>query len=243
MNKSEKQSKFSAYKNIIQYHGVINGVRRIVDQFCQNDWYDIKNGTNFSQILSGDQYHGSLESKNSAVMHYQPVYTAAIKKPLQDMVKNQPVVGASSTCFVDLGCGRGKALHIAKSTLQHIIPIGIELNEELLEDAKKNLASVRSYQKDSHSVFVNANVNDVDYNDLLADFDVVIVFNKNSFDKATTDNTLRKIIEASKGKSLFYIYSNPVFEDLFVQHQCVFTMKGWHKNWNTKVFKINEQEL
>jgi SAM-dependent methyltransferase len=240
MNDSTAQSKISAYKNIIQYHGLFRGVRRVFDQFSQNDWYDVINKTNFSKILSGDDFYNSVDAKGTAVMHYQPVYTAAIKQPIQDLITNHPVVGASSTCFIDLGCGRGKALHVAKSMLQHVTPIGVELNTSLLADAKKNLKSVRVTPSDSKSIFVNSNVNDVDYDDLLSDFDVVIVFNKNSFDKATTENTLNKVMAACKGKSLFYVYSNPVFEDSFKAHDCIFSMKGWHKNWNTKTFKLNE---
>ncbi len=74
---------------------------------------------------------------------------------------------------------------------------------------------------------------------MLASFDVVIIFNKNSFDRATTENTLELIKQASPKKSVFYIYSNPVFEASFQDYKCIFEMQGWHKNWNTKVFLIS----
>lgn len=239
MTQANTQGRIEAYRNIIQYHGILRGFRRVYDQFTQNDWYDIAHGTNFSQILSGDNFYQGVEGAKTAVMHYQPVYTSAVKQPVLDLVRHHPVVGASSTCFMDLGCGRGKALHVAKSALQHVTPIGVELNRELLADAKNNLAKITLGPSDSKGIYVNDNVNSVDYSELLSPFDVVIVFNKNSFDKATTENTLHQIKKACVNKSLFYIYSNPVFEDSFQPHECVFAMQGWHKNWNTKTFKIN----
>ncbi|HSV30200.1 MAG TPA: hypothetical protein VLL76_11610, partial [Candidatus Omnitrophota bacterium] len=86
---------------------------------------------------------------------------------------------------------------------------------------------------------IRSNVNDVDYGALLAPYDVVIVFNRNSFDKKTTEQTLNKVKEACQGKTFFYVYSNPVFEASFAGHECVFAMQGWHKGWNTKVFKVS----
>lgn len=239
MSSDASQSKIRDYRNIIKYHGIINGCRRAFDQFTQNDWYDLVNKTNFSKILAGDSFYNSANGNNSAMMHYQPVYTAAIKKPLLDLVRNHPVVGASSTCFLDLGCGRGKALHVAKSTLQHVHTIGVELNSELLADARVNVEKVLGNSSGTKASYVESDVNHVDYQSLLSSFDVVIVFNKNSFDKATTENTLKKIKQACQNKVVFYIYSNPVFEDAFDSDVEVFSMHGWHKNWNTKVFKVN----
>lgn len=235
--KHNKKSKIEDYINIFKYHGVINGTRRAIDQFFQNDVYDYINGTNFSETLGGDDFYSANQGAETAQMHYQPVYTDAIKKPLKYLIKNYPVVGASSTCFIDLGCGRGKALHIAKSNLQHVTTIGVELNSVLINDAKINLTKLGE-KAEIKQDFVEANVNDVDYNALLSKFDVVIVFNKNSFDKETTKNTLEKIKAACVGKDLFYIYSNPVFERLFKDYNEIFSMSGWHKNWNTKVFEV-----
>jgi SAM-dependent methyltransferase len=182
-------------------------------------------------------------------MHYQPVYTAAVRNPLQHLVDKFPIVGASSTCFLDLGCGRGKALHVARSVLQHASLIGIDLHPNLLADAGRNLGlgvtgeerkiKIGGYIVDTPKIkLILNNVNDVSYDTVLSPYDAVIVFNKNSFDKHTTENTLAKIVSACRGKSVFYIYNNPVFEASFEKFPCVFEMTGWHKNWNTKVFKI-----
>ena len=133
INSGQKQSHLECYLNIIKYHGVTRGLRRIADQIFQNDLYDIINSTNFSQFLSGEEfYHPINPQLHTAIMHYQPCYTASVKKPLKYLIEHYPICGAPSTCFLDLGCGRGKALHITRSVLQHITLIGIELHPELL---------------------------------------------------------------------------------------------------------------
>lgn len=140
MQTKKPQSAASRYFEILKYHGVGRGMRRIYDQFFQNDLYDLLHDTNTGQILSGEQFLASLNVTNAAsIMHYQPVYTAAVRRPLQFLVRNFPVVGASSACFLDLGCGRGKALHVARSTLQHVTLVGVDLHPILLADAAKNL--------------------------------------------------------------------------------------------------------
>ena len=164
MSNTVAQTRLQAYLNIIKYHGIFTGLRRVWDQFTQNDYYDIKHGTNFTQIMAGEDYYKGLNTKTTEAMHYQPVYTAAVKKPILDLIKTHPVVGASSACFIDLGCGRGKALHVARSTLQHVTTIGVELNEILLTDAKNNL---EQFNQPDKTQFLYSNVNNVDYKNLL----------------------------------------------------------------------------
>ena len=253
MIERRQQSRWDSYRKIIKYHGVYRGARRVLDQYLQINLYDDRHATNFAQILSGDQYYSSIDtSDQAAIMYYQPVFTASVKRPLKYLVQNYPIVGASSACFIDLGCGRGKSLHVARSVLQHITVMGIDLIPLLLMDAAKNLGikaqaagsesellSLGEHYGGTKVKLIASNVNDADYESLLSAHDVIIVFNKNSFDKHTTENTLDQIRQCSSGKKIFYIYSNPVFEDSFGEFKCIFGMSGWHKNWNTKVFEIS----
>jgi hypothetical protein len=57
--------------------------------------------------MVGEDYYKGLNIKTTEAMHYQPVYTVAVKNPILDLKKTHPVVGASSTCFINLGCGIG----------------------------------------------------------------------------------------------------------------------------------------
>jgi len=252
VNSEMAQSRFEAYANILKYHGPIRGSRRILDQITQIDLYDLCYGTNFSQVLGGNDFYDQVNQMNrAAIMHYQPVYTAAIRQPLKYLETNYPILGTPSACFIDLGCGRGKSLHIAGLMQEHLTLLGVDISQALLMDAAKNLgwkdptppcdAQIFTASLPSHSAracLIRSDVNDVNYNDLLTPYDVVVAFNKNSFDRKTTKNTAENIREASAGKSLFYIYSNPVFEEIFANDTCIFNMSGWHKNWNTKIFQM-----
>lgn len=249
---NNQQTALQKYFAILKFHGVFKGTHRVFDQIFQVDMYDWIHSTNTGQIMQGDEFLSALGSKEpAAIMHYQPVYTASVRAPLDHLIKHYPDVGASSTCFLDLGCGRGKALHVAKSMLPAASLLGVELHPMLMEDAWKNLglgsqANIAENIAKSNALtspkakLLLQDVNDVDYATALTPYDVVIVFNKNSFDRATTKNTLEKIQKATSGKSLYYIYNNPVFSELFGSVPCIYEMSGWHKNWNTKVFRITE---
>ena len=249
---AKTQSAAERYYNIFKYHGMIRGARRVYEQITQIDLYDWVNSTNTREILSGNDFVSALGGANAAsAMPYQPVYTDSVRTPLMHCVRNHPVVGASSACFMDLGCGRAKSLHVARSMMQHLTLIGVDIHPELVLDSAKNLGfsvsgeldvienEIGKFYIDEPKVKILCNnVNDVDYEALLKPYDVFIVFNKNSFDKNTTQFTLENIKKAAKGKFFFYIYNNPVFSILLEDYECVFEMKGWHKNWNTKVYKV-----
>ena len=143
------------------------------------------------------------------------------------LIGHYPILGSTRVAFVDLGCGRGKALHVARRALPRAMIIGIDLVPSLLEDARKNVPT---------ATLLNSNVLEVDYKDMLRPFDAAVVFNKNSFDRETTRKTLESI--RGSASAVFYIYSNPVFEDLFARDECVFAMRGWHKNWNSRAYVL-----
>jgi SAM-dependent methyltransferase len=220
---NEPQGAAQRYLAIVQYHGLVNGIRRVWDQMFQIDLYDRIHATNTGQILSGETYAATAGLPDAAAfMHYQPTYTAAVRDPLRYLAKHFPVIGACSAGFLDLGCGRGKSLHVARGTLLHLNLVGVDVHPQLLRDAAFNLGVIGK-TTDTPEPFAGcscldqkvelrcANVLDVDYAALLAKFDVVLVFNKNSFDKATTARTLELIRAATVGKDVFYIYNNPVF--------------------------------
>ena len=249
------QTTLERFRSIIKYHGIFCGIRRVFDQIFQIELYDWVNSVDTRSMLSGDQYFAALTSVNpAAVMHYQPTYTATIKRPLKSLMRKFPVVGASSTCLIDLGCGSGKVLHIAQSMMIHVNLIGIDIHPQLLSNAASNF---RIANRDDSGMQFNkldikakyksnkaklqlllSDVNDVSFEKLLEPFDVVVVHNKNSFDKKTTLNSFQKIRAACEGKSFFYLYNNPVFDEIFDGFQCIYQLQGWHKNWNVKLFKI-----
>lgn len=247
------QTAIQRYGAIIKFHGFVRGARRVMDQITQVDLYDWMHSVDTRTILAGDEFHADLAGVDPAsVMHYQPTYTATVRRPLKHLAGHFPIVGAPSACLMDLGCGSGKVLHIGRSIVHHATMIGIDLHPALLAQAARNLGVPSAEGPQEHlsgagclrysgpkAKLILGNVSDTPYEDVLAPFDVVIVHNKNSFDKKTTAATLSRIKQACADKALFYLYNNPVFEDLFVAYPCVFEMHGWHKNWNAKVFRVS----
>ena len=222
------QTALERYWTIIRHHGPARGLRRAWEQISQVDAYDWIHRTNTRQVLQGGEYvaKGNIADVES-VSYYAPNYTASTRRPLMYLIDKYPILGSTRVAFVDLGCGRGKALHVARRALPRAKVIGIDLIPLLLEDARRNVPT---------AALVESNVLDVDYKSLLNDSDAAIVWNKNSFDRKTTQETLALVRSAAP--TVFYIYSNPVFGDLLAQDECVFTMQGWHKNWNAKAYLL-----
>jgi hypothetical protein len=137
--------------------------------------------------------------------------------------------------------------------MNHATLIGVDVHPALVACAVRNFGLPLPASADEYGAYTGkiefyadtaklkllvGSVSDVAYDDLLAPYDVVIIHNKNSFNQKTTVATLESIRRACAGKTLFYFYNNPVFEEIFSDFPCVFQMKGWHKNWNAKIFKV-----
>ncbi len=217
-----KQTAFQRYLSILRFHGLSNGPRRAWEQFSQVDLYDYLHGIETRLLVT-------VEARDpGGVSNYGPNYTASSERPLRRLISTCPEMGSTRLAFIDLGCGKGKVLHVAKRVLPRAKLFGVDLHPGILETTRKNLGEA--------ATLVNANVLDVDYASLLGPQDVIVVFNKNSFDRATVETTLARIKACAP--AVFYIYSNPVYGDLFACYQEVFSMTGWHKNWQVKAWKV-----
>jgi hypothetical protein len=82
-------------------------------------------------------------------------------------------------------------------------------------------------------------VEEINYEEILtkhnlSDFEI-IVHNKNSFSWNITEKNLNvwRDLKKKYNLNIYYIFSNPEFEDLFYE-EIIFKTNGWHKN-----FKIN----
>lgn len=181
------KSAFVRYANIFRHHGIKNRVRRSWEQFTEVDLYDFTTGIESRKILIGEEYleSGSL-SNGDSVSYYQPNYTAATRKPLQYLMRRHHEMGSVRLVFIDLGCGKGKVCHISRGLFPRAKIFGIDLHPKVVEIAKKNLEK-------TDITIINKNVLEVDYKKLLSGADAVVVFNKISFDKVTTIQSLELI--------------------------------------------------
>lgn len=216
----------SKYLDIIKFHGPVRGLMRAYDELVENDIYDWRHGISTAPICTGPEFTNQAPG---ATVHYQPVYASALKRPLKWLKRYAcPSVHGDRVCFIDLGCGRGKALHVARSVLPEAELIGIDLHAGLLKQARKNLGIGPE--------LIHADVLAVDYRKLLDPFRAVVAFNKNSFSMEVTAAVVDKLRDAIRGRG-FMIYNNPLYGSLFDDPH-IWQATGWHKNLRTKVWTL-----
>lgn len=218
-----EQSALARYLSILRFHGPFRGLRRGWEQFTQVDLYDYVHSIETRHIATVEA------SDPAAVSHYQPNYTASTERPLRSLIANCPEMGSTRLAFIDLGCGKGKVLHVARRLLPRAKLYGVDLDAGVIEVARANV---------NNACLKNSNVLDVDFSELLGKPDVLVIFNKNSFDRQTTETTLNRLRGCAP--AVFYVYSNPVYGDLFAPYPCVFETRGWHKNWAVKAWRISQ---
>ena len=115
---------------------------------------------------------------------------------------------------------------------------GVELDNSFKETFINNIK-----KKNKDVRFINQKVEEVDYKSLIKEIELkdstIIVHNKNSFSKKITNDNLNTWRSLSKdlGKDIYYIYSNPEFDEIFYE-DIIFKTSGWHKNFNINLYKL-----
>src|SRR5579862_433792 len=94
-------------------------------------WFDFKFGTFTRGIVSAEQL--GLQDDNGPMTAYQAVN----ERHLRAVLKTIPF--PRDSIFVDIGCGRGKALLIAAAFDFIVQATGIELSPALCQDALRNV--------------------------------------------------------------------------------------------------------
>ena len=165
------------------------GVRFLWDYFRESIWFDLRHGTStFARVPKSDQtIDGSHDEEDNGLL-YVASFTSVTKKTVK---KAQDALGpdrAACAQFIDLGCGKGKALLVyaqAFGKSSTFKAIGIEYDPVLADLARKNVAKT-SFSKGRVEVFTDSAINLGAY--LTAD--VAIVYLYNSFQGETLDATL-----------------------------------------------------
>ncbi len=212
---------------MIKHHGLKNGLKRFYEEIFENRMFDWKNGVETSGIVHGPEYDVLVGSRKD-VTSYWPTYTTPLLKSCR---KLREFCTHGKTLFIDLGTGKGKPMIVAWQILGCKV-IGVELSGEILEVCRKNLDHCKADYE-----LICGDVLNVDYKKMFQGYDTVIVHNKNSFDRTITAKTLELIQQAKTG-SLFYIYNNPLYKELFAGKEVILTVDGWHKNWRTNLYRL-----
>lgn len=117
---------------------------------------------------------------------------------------------SGNLAFTDIGCGKGRALFVAEHCGYSRLT-GIELDAELLEEARRNEALYTSRRNDSAFTFMHANALEVNYPNQPA-----VYFLFNPFNEEVLRQVLEKI-RASTTAETWFVYMNPLFTQPFLE--------------------------
>ena len=161
--------------------------------FASELWFDLVNGIATRGIKR------NLEASETAI---DATFYQATRPRTWSRILRVADLDPSSTTFVDLGCGKGRVLIMAAQTGFSCV-IGVEFDEELVADARRNTRSR------------DIEVLRMDARQFIFPHDRLLVFMFNPFGTQTLRAVLRSL-EASLAEAprqVTLVYLNPVHPD------------------------------
>lgn len=153
-------------------------------------------GLDFSMV-----YVGKLQ-KNIGEYHG---YSMTDAEDMKRMLRAVPVE-PSKDAFLGVGCGKGMCMKCAAEVGYKAVA-GLDLDEHLLDIAKKNMARLRIQ---AECIYANA----AEF-ERYADFDVFYFYNP--FGKQIFEQVIEKIkaSQSARSRDIWVVYYHPVFGELF----------------------------
>jgi SAM-dependent methyltransferase len=192
--------------------------------------FDLRYGTDTHLMVPKQEMNVKSENFKNSLM-YMVSWTSVIIESL-DFVKRELMSTQSNYRFIDIGCGKGKVVLVAR--LQKLIDgnassyIGIDFDGELIEIARDN--SSRLFGDEGE--FIHADVIDFDFRQWSSG---LVFFLYNPFDQ----EVLSKLLLRLNDLSAIIIYVNPVHRNLLIQQGFTSRMNktDWHPNLTFEVFQ------
>lgn len=193
-------------------------------------WYiirqEIKGEKKYCINTTGADELFKLEKQGIDISHatiYMPVSYNLMEEIFQQLS------GATRNHFLDIGCGKGRALCIAAhSGFKQVT--GLDFSKTLCDAAKENLIKTRHQIPGLHFKIIN---NDAFYFEIPGDVDCIFLFNP--FDEIIMSAVVNNIFESlhSNPRKIKIIYVNPLHKDLFLK-------AGYTETWFSKKMKYIE---
>ncbi|HEX2683421.1 MAG TPA: class I SAM-dependent methyltransferase [Ferruginibacter sp.] len=193
-------------------------------------WYmirqEIKGEKKYGIHTTGADELQKLDKLGIDISHatiYMPVSYSLMEEILQRL----PVTTRHH--FLDIGCGKGRALCMAAHGGFTKVT-GLDFSKELCENAKANLALTKEKLPALEYQVIN---NDAFYFDIPGDVDCIFLFNP--FDEVVMSAVVRNLTESLKNhpRELCVVYVNPVHKELF-------SKAGYTETWYSKKMKYIE---
>jgi tRNA G46 methylase TrmB len=245
--------RFNDILSIIKKHGLYNGLRRIRDEFFENYLFDLVNKTSTREIVVKKNYsklfYNNNDNKKKILMlrgggdkWYQPTYATPLIKTLEFLKKNILYYKKDEVIFIDIGCGKGKPNYIFSKLFPQITSCGIEMYNYYKKIFINNLKLVTK-----NFIFINEKAQCINFN-LFNKKKLIILHNKNSFTFSNLILILKKLHKLNR--KIYLIYNNPHFHSKIIKikslnkkkiyFRLVFSVNGWHKNFNTNVYSLEK---
>jgi len=191
------------------------------------------------QEITGEKKYGinttgadelfKLEKQGIDISHatiYMPVSYSLLEETFKQL-KNGST--QQQTHFLDLGCGKGRALCVA-AHLGFRKVTGLDFAKNLCEAAKKNLAITKQKIPELEYKVIN---NDAFYFEIPDDVDCIFFFNP--FDEIIMSAVVNNIFASLKSnpRKITIIYVNPLHKELFLK-------AGYKETWYSKKMKYLE---
>jgi len=167
---------------------------------------EIKGEKKYGIMTSGADELKSLEKKGIDIDHstiYMPVSYDLLEEIFSELNISE------YHHFLDIGCGKGRALCVAASNGVKKIT-GLDLSKALCTDAEKNLVSIQLNLPDLQYKIFN---NDAFYFEIPADVDCIFMFNP--FDDVIMSGVAENIAVSVEEhpRKITLIYANPVYKE------------------------------
>ena len=175
--------------------------------FRESVWFDLRHGTSTSTRVPKDEQ--TIESSDKEANNGL-LYVASFTSVTRDTVSYVRSILSSdkfaNAQFVDLGCGKGKALLVFVKLFgasRELPALGIEYDTNLAELARQNVVKC-GFAKDRIKVITDSAVNVLNH----TQSDMLIVYLYNSFQ----GETLRLVLDALANTPHVLIYVDPAEE-------------------------------
>lgn len=144
-------------------------------------------------------------SSDPQYYHYQGAAYDISLRIFRDLV-----AGREHFHFIDIGCGKGRALIVAEHCGFSRLT-GIELYPELLKEAAKNVENFPMRRTGSVITLLQANALDFEYPD-----EPAVYFLFNPFNSDVLRQVLLRIVQATRSET-YFVYMNPKFAAVFAE--------------------------
>ncbi len=187
---------------------------------------EIKGEKKYGITTTGADELESLTEKGIDTEH-ATIYMPVSYDVVEDVFKQYNP--AQSKHFIDIGCGKGRAMCVAAYMGATNIT-GIDFSKEFCEQSKKNLATVKQQFPCLKYNILN---NDAFYYEIPTDADCIFMFNP--FDDVIMSGVIEniEISQEENPRSITIIYANPMEKHLFLE-------AGYKEIYHTKKMKYLE---